>query len=132
MSPSLKDSTIFNHLSIFNFYIREFCNTKLKEESDRAQPFDMMLPLNCVLLSMYLDATLGIEWKLKGTYAQFFSEALTAVIKRMFRPWLQLKWFRIITNYQKQIMSFQKFSGEVMDGVSITIYIGFLYSNSRI
>lgn len=74
LSPSLKDSTVFSHLSIFNFYIREFCNTKLKEEADRTKPFDVMLPLNVVLLSMYLDATLGIEWNQKATYAQFFSE----------------------------------------------------------
>lgn len=74
MSPSLKDSTVFNHLSIFNFYIREFCSTTLSEESERAKPFDVMLPLNVVLLSMYLEATLGIEWHLKGTYAQVFSE----------------------------------------------------------
>lgn len=114
MSPTLKDSTIFNHLSIFNFYVREFCNTQLKEESERAKPFDIMLvfawllspelpinirywmccsiilwsftfylivcvdicrlPLNVVLLSMFLDATLGIEWNQKATYAQFFSE----------------------------------------------------------
>lgn len=74
MSPSLKDSTVFNHLSIFNFYIREFCNTTLAEESKRSKSFDIMLPLNVVLLSMYLDATLGIEWNKKAMYARFFSE----------------------------------------------------------
>lgn len=119
MSPSLKDSTIFNHLSIFNFYIREFCNTRLKEESDRAKPFDIMIPMNVVLLSMYLDATLGIEWNQKETYAKFFSAAIAAVIKRMFRPWLQHKWIRILTNYQKQVISFQNFSGEAMDEVML-------------
>lgn len=35
----------------------------------------------------------------------------------MFRPWLQLEWFRKITNYQKKLVYFQKFSDEVMDGV---------------
>lgn len=125
MSPSLKDSTIFNHLTIFNFYIREFCNTKLKEESDRGKPFDVMLPINIVLLSMYLDATLGIEWNLKGKYAQFFSEAMAAVVKRLFRPWLQHKWFRILTNYQKQIISFQNFSNEIMDGVMLYMIVYF-------
>lgn len=74
MSPSLKDSTVFSHLSIFNFYIREFCNTKLDEEAQNGKPFDVMLPLNVVLLSMYLDATLGIEWHQKTAYANFFSE----------------------------------------------------------
>lgn len=74
MSPTLKDSTVFNHLTIFNFYVREFCHTQLKEKSDRAQPFDIMLPLNVVLLSMFLDATLGIEWKQKSAYAEFFTE----------------------------------------------------------
>lgn len=74
MSPALKDSTIFQHLSIFNFYVREFCNTQLIEESERTKPFDIMLPLNVVLLSMFLDATLGIEWDQKTTYARFFSE----------------------------------------------------------
>lgn len=74
MSPSLKDSTVFSHLSIFNFYIREFCNTKLDEESKIGKAFDVMLPLNVVLLSMYLDATLGIEWHQKTAYANFFHE----------------------------------------------------------
>lgn len=74
MSPSLKDSTVFSHLSIFNYYIREFCNTKLDEEAQSGKSFDVMLPLNVVLLSMYLDATLGIEWHQKTAYANFFSE----------------------------------------------------------
>lgn len=74
MSPSLKDSTVFSHLSIFNFYIREFCNTKLDEEAQNRNTFDVMLPLNVALLSMYLDATLGIEWHQKTAYANFFSE----------------------------------------------------------
>lgn len=74
MSPSLKDSTVFSHLSIFNYYIREFCNVHLKEKANQNRPFDVMLPLNVTLLSMYLDATLGIEWQQKTTYANFFSE----------------------------------------------------------
>lgn len=37
----------------------------------------------------------------------------------MFRPWLQVEWFRKITNYQKKLVYFQKFSDEVMDGVMI-------------
>lgn len=74
MSPSLKDSTVFSHLSIFNFYIREFCNVTLDEEAKMGKAFDVMLPLNVCLLSMYLDATLGIEWHQKSTYANFFSE----------------------------------------------------------
>lgn len=74
MSPSLKDSTVFSHLSIFNYYIREFCHTTLDIEAKKSNPFDVMLPLNVVLLSMYLDATLGIEWHQKTTYANFFSE----------------------------------------------------------
>lgn len=74
ISPSLKDSTVFSHLPIFNFYIREFCNNELKEESDKGKAFDVMLPLNTVLLSMYLDATLGVEWNQKAAYAQFFNE----------------------------------------------------------
>lgn len=74
MSPSLKDSTVFSHLSIFNYYIREFCNTKLDEEAKTGKASDVMLPLNVVLLSMYLDATLGIEWHQKTAYANFFSE----------------------------------------------------------
>lgn len=52
----------------------EFCNTELKEESESGKPFDMMTPINVVLLSMYLDATLGIEWNQKAAYAQFFNE----------------------------------------------------------
>ncbi|XP_031641181.1 probable cytochrome P450 313a4 [Contarinia nasturtii] len=117
MSPSLKDSTVFSHLSIFNYYIREFCNTKLDDESKNGKPFDVMLPLNVCLLSMYLDATLGIEWHQKTAYANFFSDAISAVIQRMFRPWLQVEWFRKITNYQKKLVYFQKFSDEVMDGI---------------
>lgn len=74
MSPSLKDSTVFSHLSIFNFYIREFCNVQLKDEMKKNKPFDIMSPLNVVLLSMYLDATLGIEWHQKTAYACYFSE----------------------------------------------------------
>lgn len=74
MSPSLKDSTVFTHLSIFNYYIREFCHVQLMDETKNAEPFDIMVPLNVVLLSMYLDATLGIEWHQKTTYAKFFSE----------------------------------------------------------
>lgn len=35
----------------------------------------------------------------------------------MFRPWLQVEWFRKITNYQGKLVFFQKFSDEVMDGV---------------
>lgn len=35
----------------------------------------------------------------------------------MFRPWLQVEWFRKITNYQRKLVFFQKFSDEVMDGV---------------
>lgn len=74
MSPSLKDSTVFSHLSIFNFYIREFCTTTLAEEAKKGKAFDVMLPLNVCLLSMYLDATLGIEWHQKSAYSNFFSE----------------------------------------------------------
>lgn len=74
MSPSLKDSTVFRHLPIFNHYIREFCETKLDEEAAKGAAFDVMSPLNVVLLSMYLDATLGIEWHQKTAYANFFGE----------------------------------------------------------
>lgn len=74
MSPSLKDSTVFSHLSIFNYYIREFCNVQLNKEMKNKKPFDVMILLNVTLLSMYLDATLGIEWHQKTAYANFFSE----------------------------------------------------------
>lgn len=74
MSPSLKDSTVFGHLSIFNYYIREFCSKDLDTEEKKQKPFDIMLPLNVTLLSMYLDATLGIEWHQKTAYANFFNE----------------------------------------------------------
>lgn len=65
---------MFSHLSIFNYYIREFCNGRMVKEMEHGQPFDIMVPLNVALLSMYLDATLGIEWHQKTAYANFFSE----------------------------------------------------------
>lgn len=46
-----------------------------------------------------------------------FYSAISQVIKRMFRPWLQMEWFRKITNYQKKLIWFQNFSDEIMDGV---------------
>lgn len=41
----------------------------------------------------------------------------------MFRPWLQVEWFRKITNYQKKLVYFQNFSDEVMDGVMLFSFI---------
>lgn len=43
--------------------------------------------------------------------------AISQVIRRMFRPWLQVEWFRKITNYEKKLAHFRNFSNEVMDGV---------------
>lgn len=74
ISPFLKDSTVFSHFSIFNFYIREFCNVQLMDEMKKNKPFDIMPPLNVALLSMFLDATLGIEWHQKTAYANYFNE----------------------------------------------------------
>lgn len=55
----------------------------------------------------------------------FAISAISQVIKRMFRPWLQLEWFRKITNYQKKLIFFQKFSDEIMDGVNILFFYFF-------
>lgn len=77
MSPSIKDSTVFSHLTIYNYYLREFCNVQLLKEQNKKQPFDIMAPLNVCMLSMYLDAALGVEWTRKTAYAQCFNEYVT-------------------------------------------------------
>lgn len=48
----------------------------------------------------------------------------------MFRPWLQVEWFRKITNYQKKIVFFQKFSDEVMDRVNAIHFLFLSLSHS--
>lgn len=73
IKPSLKDSTISSHLSIFNYYLREFCTIQLANEANNGKPFDLMLPTNVVLLSMFLDATFGQEWTRKTEYSQYFN-----------------------------------------------------------
>lgn len=72
LKPSLKDSTIASHLTIFNYYLRDFCAIQLANEANNGKPFDLLEPMNVCLLSMYLEATFGQEWTHKGEYTKKF------------------------------------------------------------
>lgn len=74
LKPSLKDSTISSHLTIFNYFMREFCDVQLANEANNSKPFDILTPLNQCLLSMYLEATFGQEWTDKSKYTKAFQE----------------------------------------------------------
>lgn len=74
LKPSLKDSTISSHLSIFNYYLRELCTIQLANEANNDKPFDILLLLNVCLLSMYLEATFGQEWTHKAEYTKSYQE----------------------------------------------------------
>lgn len=71
MQPSFKDSTIIGHLTVFNYYFRNFCKNVLSQEVD-GKPFDMLTPMNVCLLETYLHLTFGQEWKYKSTYTEMF------------------------------------------------------------
>lgn len=73
LNPSMKDSTISSHLTIFNYYLREFCTIQLANEANNGVPFDLMPLANVVLLSMFLEATFGQEWTRKTEYTQIFN-----------------------------------------------------------
>lgn len=73
MSPALKESTIVSHLVIFNHHIREFVKGELVKKANEAKPFDVITPLNVALMSMFLDATMGIEWTYKSEYSNRFA-----------------------------------------------------------
>lgn len=49
--------------------------------------------------------------------------ALGQVTKRVFRPWLELKWIRMFTDYDEKINHFQKKSDDVIKGVSINVSV---------
>lgn len=72
LKHSLKDSTIASHLTIFNYYLREFATVKVANEADSGKPFDILIPMNICLLAMYLEATFGQEWIHKAEYTKAF------------------------------------------------------------
>lgn len=74
MMPSLRENTVYSHLPVFNYYLENFCQTRLASEADTGKAFDILQPLNICLLEMYLDATFGVEWKYKTEYAKYFTQ----------------------------------------------------------
>lgn len=72
IAPALNDSTLSQHTSIVNHYIRNFCATEFAAMADKGEPFDILEPLNVCLLETFLDATFGMEWKYKAKYSQLF------------------------------------------------------------
>lgn len=48
--------------------------------------------------------------------------SIPEVAKRFFRPWLEFKWIRKFTDYDKKVGHFQKLSDVVVNGVSVLIY----------
>lgn len=71
LKPSLKDSTVADHVTSFNYYFRQFCKDVLSEKVDGA-PFDAIVPINVCFLETYLHLTFGQKWLHKSQYADLF------------------------------------------------------------
>lgn len=72
--PSMKDSAIAAHSSIFNYFFRELCADQLARVANDGRTIDILLPLNVCYLSMYLEASYGQEWTQSDEYAKLLHE----------------------------------------------------------
>lgn len=43
--------------------------------------------------------------------------ALTAISKRLYRPWFQIEWIWKLTKYVERLSKYQRFSNDILDNV---------------
>lgn len=72
-----------------------------------ASKFDMIFKINLFVFN----------------YCNYLLRAVMEVVKQIFRPWLQIRWLRKLTNYDKKVNYFRKFSDTILDGVINTFYL---------
>lgn len=72
LAPSLKETTVSQHLPTINYYARNLCETVLSGKAVTGEVFDVLGPLNICLLEMYLHAIFGTEWQHKTEYSRLF------------------------------------------------------------